>query len=110
MHKLGEKLNKKALGTKPVLNDEQKEFLEKQKKAVELWMNNTCIDFEEDKEEKGIKRNHLECSEVLLDGGVLADDLLLVYMEHGCWAEVGRQIGLQLISLGRGCNTVSVNR
>ncbi|PIO70243.1 astacin [Teladorsagia circumcincta] len=35
-----------------------------------------------------------------------AEDLLLVYKEHGCWAEVGRQVGLQLISLGEGCNTL----
>ncbi|KAK6010726.1 astacin [Ostertagia ostertagi] len=59
------------------------------RKAVELWKNSTCINFEEDEEE-------------------VAEDLLLVYKEHGCWAEVGRQVGLQLISLGEGCDTVPV--
>ncbi|KAK6011501.1 astacin, partial [Ostertagia ostertagi] len=48
------------------------------RKAVELWTNNTCINFEEDKEET-------------------AEDLLLVYKEHGCWAEVGRQVLLDEI-------------
>ncbi|KAK6011230.1 astacin, partial [Ostertagia ostertagi] len=51
------------------------------KKAAELWMNNTCIDFKEDLNET-------------------AEDLLLVFKEHGCWAEVGRQGGWQLLSLG----------
>ncbi|PIO68057.1 hypothetical protein TELCIR_10171 [Teladorsagia circumcincta] len=57
------------------------------KQAAELWMNNTCIDFIEGLEEE-------------------AEDLLLVFKEHGCWAEVGRQGGWQLLSLGTGCNTV----
>ncbi|KAK6029767.1 astacin [Ostertagia ostertagi] len=57
------------------------------KKAAELWMKDTCIDFEEDSQEE-------------------AEDLLLVYKEHGCWAEVGRQGGWQLLSLGESyCET-----
>ncbi|KAK6026247.1 hypothetical protein OSTOST_07834, partial [Ostertagia ostertagi] len=40
-----------------------------------------------------------------LDGS-LTDDLLLVFKEHGCWAEVGRQEGWQLLSLGKDCDTV----
>ncbi|PIO66025.1 astacin [Teladorsagia circumcincta] len=56
------------------------------RKAAELWMNDTCIDFIEDLEEE-------------------AEDLLLVFSEYGCWAEVGRQEGWQLLSLGEGCGT-----
>ncbi|KAK6011922.1 astacin [Ostertagia ostertagi] len=60
------------------------------KKAAELWMNYTCIDFKEDEDEE-------------------AEDLLLVFKEHGCWAEVGRQGGWQLLSLGdSNCETVLV--
>ncbi|PIO66052.1 astacin, partial [Teladorsagia circumcincta] len=59
------------------------------RKAAELWMNDTCIDFIEDPEEE-------------------AEDLLLVFSEYGCWAEVGRQEGWQLLSLGEGCDTIGM--
>ncbi|KAK6018635.1 hypothetical protein OSTOST_15773 [Ostertagia ostertagi] len=47
------------------------------RKAAELWMNDTCIDFIEDHDEE-------------------AEDLLLVFSEYGCWAEVGRQEGMAI--------------
>ncbi|PIO72082.1 astacin [Teladorsagia circumcincta] len=36
----------------------------------------------------------------------LAADMILVYKHNGCWAEVGRHEGWQLISLGEACDTV----
>ncbi|KAK6009820.1 hypothetical protein OSTOST_25222, partial [Ostertagia ostertagi] len=57
------------------------------RKAAELWMKDTCINITEDPNEE-------------------AEDLLLVFKEHGCWAEVGRQEGWQLLSLGKDCDTV----
>ncbi|PIO63394.1 astacin [Teladorsagia circumcincta] len=59
------------------------------KTATELWMNNTCIDFREDETEE-------------------AEDLLLVFKEHGCWAELGRQGGWQLLSLDDDCKQVGI--
>ncbi|KAK6014400.1 astacin [Ostertagia ostertagi] len=57
------------------------------KNATYLWMNDTCIDFMEDLAEE-------------------SEDMILVYKHDGCWAEVGRHGGWQLISLGEDCNTV----
>ncbi|PIO71152.1 astacin [Teladorsagia circumcincta] len=52
-------------------------------------MKDTCINITEDPTEE-------------------AEDLLLVFNEHGCWAEVGRQEGWQLLSLGKDCDTVGM--
>ncbi|PIO63313.1 astacin, partial [Teladorsagia circumcincta] len=59
------------------------------RKAAQLWRDNTCIEFIEDKEEK-------------------AEDLLVVIKEHGCWSEVGRQGEWQFLSLGQNCDRIGV--
>ncbi|KAK6009803.1 hypothetical protein OSTOST_25239, partial [Ostertagia ostertagi] len=35
----------------------------------------------------------------------LTEDIILVYKDRGCWAELGRHGGWQLISLGDSCET-----
>ncbi|RCN45387.1 astacin, partial [Ancylostoma caninum] len=54
-------------------------------KAAQLWMNNTCINFFED--DKAEHRIHIGKGE-------------------GCWSMIGRNGGVQELSLGEGCDTV----
>ncbi|KAK6018603.1 hypothetical protein OSTOST_15806 [Ostertagia ostertagi] len=58
------------------------------KKATELWKADTCIDFKEDKNAK---------------------DRVRVWVGTGCWSSVGRVGGMQNISLGQGCESVSLS-
>ncbi|XGW33507.1 hypothetical protein V3C99_017711 [Haemonchus contortus] len=57
------------------------------KKAAKQWMDSTCVDFKENKSAK---------------------DRIGVFMGDGCWSYVGRNGGLQNLSLGTGCEKVRI--
>ncbi|KIH44597.1 hypothetical protein ANCDUO_25377 [Ancylostoma duodenale] len=54
-------------------------------KAATLWMNYTCIDFFEDDK---------------------AENRIIVGFGQGCWSMIGRNGGIQELSLGEGCDNV----
>ncbi|EYC08358.1 hypothetical protein Y032_0066g3720 [Ancylostoma ceylanicum] len=57
------------------------------KKGAEEWSKNTCIDFRENS---------------------TAQDRIRIFVEDGCWSYVGRLGGQQDLSLGEGCDAVSI--
>ncbi|KAL6743369.1 hypothetical protein Aduo_016414 [Ancylostoma duodenale] len=54
-------------------------------KAATLWMNYTCIDFFEDDK---------------------AENRIIIGKGQGCWSMIGRNGGIQELSLGEGCDNV----
>ncbi|PIO70378.1 astacin [Teladorsagia circumcincta] len=91
-----EEFREKLRGYKETIEDElassaqqTKELEARLMKAAQLWADNTCIDFKEDEREE-------------------AEDLVIVFKERGCWAQLGRQGGWQFLSLGQDCDEIGI--
>ncbi|KAK5972856.1 Zinc metalloproteinase [Trichostrongylus colubriformis] len=70
------------------------------KKAAELWMAETCINF------KFISSKMLGIKMKLWTSSKKPKDRLRVLKGKGCWSYVGRLGGIQNLSLGPGCESI----